>query len=388
MCAVTGQVDSTIAYGALAAFASPRGCGRWASENLLELTAALILTDCLYLSPAPVLHSARAGDFGFLLDSLGAVVTQPNVTGVTRHQALRLTQKWVTRAQPKLHAHIQNLASNESYGSWIDWHVSNWPEHCQALGGLCDPALLKSVATACGYDLARVLELQKRSSTDRGLRELVKASDNDLTDAITVYVSSILVRGGYYCYVARETGRHWMSHQIRDPEVMPKINTRRASKILEIDNTARYAVTIASVVPLLLYRSRRDRAAAWTTLIQKLRIRQNLDAHAFAHCNSDRIALQRASSLLVETGVDLTPRLVRRAIDIGCPVAGAILTSFVLHSWSAFGAGAVLGTVGRAPLKRASKSWYSRKTQVACLARAEPGQIGRRWTGSITIDAD
>lgn len=267
------HVDTTTFYGMVRTFecGQPAKCNPWPLQNLIDVTADLLVTRQITRSFVPGAAGQEDPRIAAVLKTVGAHNDLP--TRVERNDALLLTRGWVRHDTKTIQTRFQNIVDDHIVAAdWTDWHVKHewtWRRNHRKLS-LMDKTFPKEVATIVHSDIATgqymCQQVEKMCKDDAKFESLVQGSDPDLGTAKKVFWASLLVRGGYYTFLAKEQ-RNCMQHPVRG-DLVPNafIDTSTRSH-----HTPSWPDFLAAILAVLSQRknSFSERLGEWHDLVSR-----------------------------------------------------------------------------------------------------------------------
>ena len=236
-----GFIDSASTYEVIMALARQSPANSYATEwgQALAVTALLIGTDNLGLSPSPLSEGAASGPFGVGISGLSGALRRVHVDDVSARIALERTKRWGDRNIEKLQRLLSSITNSDTSvirgngSDWLDIHIKyEWVEHCTRLGALFDQVFNPQLAKILGIPHAELSRIWQETSDPKVVQKL--AENRPDSDAFRIirdaYIASALLRGRYHHHVAEQSSLQILSHPIRD-SISPRTLTSQTTTI-------------------------------------------------------------------------------------------------------------------------------------------------------------
>lgn len=266
-----------------------------------------------------------------------------------------------------------------NFQPWLHWQLENALEgHTLELNGVFDRAFLKQIANVLEMSLPETEELWARFTDSASVavirRGRLRAVDMQLV--VKAYLTSGLLRGLYYDYLARAMGSQVMHHPLRETVLFARRNNEET---FSVSNTAWYLsqVVVAAARREATLKSRLD---SWAESVVKVRRRALTGEIDLRHKDSMHVARNIAMETARKCDIRFAPRYVEDALDATAALGTGILTSFVLSPWIGFGFGMAAYAVARKRRVGESIAGLIYRPELQKMADATPGRIRRRWT--------
>jgi len=380
-----GHVDGGTVSGALSLFRfhRPNNAYPWAWQNASEVTALLVSTEHIGLSPEPAPLRPPTDPTGPLIRQLSGVVESRLIHHEISSTCSVQTKRWVRRNLEKIRGSYAQLKTDiAGFGSWLDWVIENsWASHAARKGGVCDRVFLREVALALEVPYGDLLRIQQLSADPVLLRRFCRhhRSSGDFDLMVDAFVVSAIIRGKYYAMVARGSSCQFLCHQSRESIFA---TAPPSSNEYGLTNTERY---LAALLVSSAFRERRytARISAWSDGILRSRRAVAEERIDLRHRRLDDVALEESIRVLKLLDIRTTSKWIDRGVDAGLALGVGVLTSFFLDPLAGFAVGMISAPVlGRIQLGQTVGALSQTKKRLRNLAVAEGGLLRRNWRGS------
>lgn len=354
----------------------------WAWRSAIEATSTLIHSHHVIMSPAPHVHGAASGPYGYLMQEISDLIELEKPDPQKAIKAISNTKKWA-RKNPEevLNAYETIKTDKNNFSNWLQGGISfSWTEHSNRLGGLFDFQFIPEISRILDVPTDELEKVWNLSKNKKVLEDCSKniTDENNFSIMKDAYVVSALLRGRYHDYLARDSSLQIIHHPIRLP-ILPssKGKTRIEFPVSNVESYLSHIILASTFAE----KSLNNKIKCWEENMRRVRkeaLRGSIDLRQKDY---DDVAYELALKAAEQSNIRIHSKLFTDALDATVALGVGVFTSFFLVGWSSF----IVGGIAYAASKKteigenAARLLGGRQNRLRDLANFEPGRIESTW---------
>jgi hypothetical protein len=344
-----GVIDSATLFEVVTYSRRDKPVRDWASRGAEAATSALRFSHHLRVPRSPVRSGESSGPYRILMsgvESLGTSLSVEfsDVSGI----ASQRTREWARANADSVAQAMAQLERDSFFHRWREAEVRwAWAEYANRRNGLLTEAYLGELAPILGLGEADLHEIHSRTIDPGFVKMIVKERpQGDFETLCRAYVAVTLIRGRYYCELARLSSQQLLQHPLRTADP-----SRRLTSDLFRTNYQRFSSSLAEtlftkllIVSIFAEKTVDGRIRLWLENIARARpalLNTNTEPRRRLRTYHSRPSVARDEALRVAKNLDIRtyPKYLEQAFDAAVGISSSAVTSFVLQPWAAFAAG-------------------------------------------------
>jgi hypothetical protein len=305
--------------------------------------------------------------------------------------ATERTRSWGTSNQEVVAQAMRDLEADDNFRRWLAAEITwAWPEYARRMNGLFTSLYIPQLATILKTSESDLAQLHEQTLDTHFVQQVVKTRpDHVLKPLSKAFVAATLLRGRYYCELARLSKQQLLQHPMRTSE-----STHPVTADLFTPNRYRFSCSMAETffvkiltTSVFAERKLEDRIRLWLENVSSARpallnINSEQRKKLRTHVSSLEIARDEAIAVAKYLNLRTYPKYFEEAVDITIGLGVTALTSFVLQPWSAFATGLASTLASRHGLsRRFTNAAANRRGRLERLASSPAGGIFARASG-------
>lgn len=381
-----GLIDSATVFEVvtLARKSAPRD--DWAFRAAYSATASLVFTHHIGVPASQVRSGVSGGPYRKLMSGIEGLGV-PLAFGTTEGTASagKRVDEWA-KGDVGVGAAVESLQSDASFRTWLRGEADHvWVEYARRMNGLFPAFHIPIIARELRVSEAELRALHNATLDLQQVRALSEGKDASgsrlLCDA---YVASTLVRGRYYCELARSEKKQLVRHPLRlaasaRPITSDLMSTEPDRLVCSRAETLFLRLLLATI---FCESDLERRIELWIENVGRARtglldlngdLRRDLRTSRSRAAGGDEEAVIRAAKAL---GIRTHGRTLTSTIDVALSVAATGFGAFYLSGWSDFALGTVATAVAAAgAVPRVARAVRLRRSRLERLMSRPAGAL-------------